>query len=121
MIYFCFAGLIPHTHSGLTRLCPLFAVLQVIKLIDRKLKFSPHITSKAVALDIRGRLGFSIVTDLEKYLGGSNGGWVLGFSMKVGGSDIFQVEVRGIYEGLELAWSKGFSRIEVDYDNAILI
>ncbi|KAH1047839.1 hypothetical protein J1N35_038623 [Gossypium stocksii] len=45
----------------------------------------------------------------------------LGFSMKVGGSDIFQVEARAIYEGLKLAWSRGFSRIEVDYDNAILI
>ncbi|MBA0875892.1 hypothetical protein Goshw_015058 [Gossypium schwendimanii] len=52
---------------------------------------------------------------------GSNGGWVSGFSMKVGGSDIFQVEARAIYEGHKLAWSRGFSRIEVDYDNAILI
>ncbi|MBA0652546.1 hypothetical protein Goklo_019801, partial [Gossypium klotzschianum] len=48
----------------------------------------------------------------------STGEWLLGFSMKVAGSDVFQVEARAIYEGIKLAWNRGFRCVEVNSDNA---
>ncbi|PPR99276.1 hypothetical protein GOBAR_AA21389 [Gossypium barbadense] len=68
--------------------------MQCVTAISRKECGDP------LSRDVLGAFSFH----LRFRNGGSNGGWVLGFSMKVGGSDIFQVEVRGIYEGLELAW-----------------
>lgn len=47
---------------------------------------------------------------------GSNGNWVTGFSMEVGETDSFQVEVRAMYEGLMFAWSRGFHQVDVESD-----
>lgn len=44
-----------------------------------------------------------------------------GFAMKVGVFDIFQFEVRIIYEGFGLAWKKGFRKVETKSSNASLI
>ncbi|KAH1121447.1 hypothetical protein J1N35_004607, partial [Gossypium stocksii] len=48
-------------------------------------------------------------------------GWLIGFAMKVGISNIFQIEARAIYEGLTLAWKKGFCKVVTESDNALLI
>ncbi|MBA0842316.1 hypothetical protein Goarm_002147, partial [Gossypium armourianum] len=42
-------------------------------------------------------------------------------SMSIGMANIFQIEARGILEGLKLAWMRGFRQVEVESDNALLI
>ncbi|KAH1072269.1 hypothetical protein J1N35_024597 [Gossypium stocksii] len=41
--------------------------------------------------------------------------------LKVGVSDIFQIEARAIYEKLTLTWKKGFCKVVTETDNALLI
>ncbi|MBA0622738.1 hypothetical protein Godav_008252, partial [Gossypium davidsonii] len=41
--------------------------------------------------------------------------------MTVGLTDILQVEVRVVLEGLKLAWDRGFRQIELECDSAMLI
>ncbi|MBA0857067.1 hypothetical protein Goshw_007018 [Gossypium schwendimanii] len=47
-------------------------------------------------------------------------GWLVGFGMVTGLTDIFQVEARAMIEGLKLAWAHGFQQV-VESDNAILV
>ncbi|MFQ6634739.1 hypothetical protein Gotur_011940, partial [Gossypium turneri] len=35
--------------------------------------------------------------------------------------DIFQIEAKVVFEGLRLAWNKGFRQVELESDNALLI
>ncbi|MBA0811098.1 hypothetical protein Gohar_003029 [Gossypium harknessii] len=49
-----------------------------------------------------------------------NGTWLYGFSMKLGDDTVFKVEARAILEGLNLAWDKGFRKLELECDNALL-
>ncbi|KAH1064413.1 hypothetical protein J1N35_029400 [Gossypium stocksii] len=51
----------------------------------------------------------------------SNGNWLTSFAMITGVSDIFQFEAQAVVKGLKLAWSKGFSQVKVNCDNAMLI
>lgn len=41
--------------------------------------------------------------------------------MNFGKETMFKVEVRAMLEGLLLAWDKGYPKIEVDYDNELLV
>ncbi|MBA0814285.1 hypothetical protein Gohar_020125 [Gossypium harknessii] len=41
--------------------------------------------------------------------------------MSLGKESIFKVETRAMVEGLFIAWEKGFKRIEVECDNALVI
>ncbi|MBA0554378.1 hypothetical protein Golob_013485 [Gossypium lobatum] len=41
--------------------------------------------------------------------------------MVTGLSNIFQVEVRAILEGLKIAWACVFHQVEVESDNALLV
>ncbi|MBA0711396.1 hypothetical protein Golax_010585, partial [Gossypium laxum] len=50
-----------------------------------------------------------------------NGSWLCGFLMRLGGDIIFKVEARVIFKGLNLAWDKGFRRLELECDNALLV
>ncbi|MBA0857918.1 hypothetical protein Goshw_019003, partial [Gossypium schwendimanii] len=50
-----------------------------------------------------------------------NGLWLCGFSMLIGEGTIFQVEVRAMLEGLHLAWNKGFRKLKLKCDNALLV
>ncbi|KAH1039050.1 hypothetical protein J1N35_040793, partial [Gossypium stocksii] len=52
---------------------------------------------------------------------GPIGGWLVGFEMVIGMADIFQIEARAIFEGLKLAWMRGFRQVDVERDNALLI
>lgn len=52
---------------------------------------------------------------------GPSGGWLVGFNMTIGLLNILQVEARAVLEGMKLAWDRGFKKIEVEYDNALLI
>ncbi|MFQ6643415.1 hypothetical protein Gotur_018017, partial [Gossypium turneri] len=36
-------------------------------------------------------------------------------------ADIYQIEAQAILEGFQLAWEKGFRRVEVESDNVMLI
>ncbi|MBA0591197.1 hypothetical protein Gorai_019880, partial [Gossypium raimondii] len=47
----------------------------------------------------------------------SEGEWVVGFEMRIGMLDIFQVKARDVLEGLKLAWARGF---RLESDNAFL-
>ncbi|XP_012461673.1 uncharacterized protein LOC105781703 [Gossypium raimondii] len=51
----------------------------------------------------------------------STRGWLFGFVMKVGESNIFQIKARAIYEGPTLDWKKGFSKVVIKSDNALKI
>lgn len=51
----------------------------------------------------------------------SNIKWLWGYAIKIEGDSIFNVEARGMLEGLFLAWDKGFRRIEVESNNALLV
>ncbi|MBA0837563.1 hypothetical protein Goarm_009709, partial [Gossypium armourianum] len=51
----------------------------------------------------------------------SNGNWLTSFAMITRVSYVFQIETRSVVEGLKLAWSKGFTQVEVNCDNAMSI
>ncbi|MBA0844775.1 hypothetical protein Goarm_022820, partial [Gossypium armourianum] len=36
-------------------------------------------------------------------------------------ADIYQIEAQAVLEGFQLAWEKGFRRVEVESDNVMLI
>ncbi|KAK5825589.1 hypothetical protein PVK06_020445 [Gossypium arboreum] len=44
-----------------------------------------------------------------------------GYAMSFGNESIFKVETRAMLEGLFLAWDKGFRKVEVESDNALLV
>lgn len=46
------------------------------------------------------------------------GDWVVGFTMDVSATPIFQVEAKALYEGMRFAWDEGF---EVESDNGLLV
>ncbi|XP_016702055.1 uncharacterized protein [Gossypium hirsutum] len=52
---------------------------------------------------------------------GPSRGWLVGFRMITSMSDIFNIEVKAVLEGLKLAWDRGFRQIEVESDNSFLI
>nr|KJB13439.1 hypothetical protein B456_002G074600 [Gossypium raimondii] len=52
---------------------------------------------------------------------GPSRGWLVGFRMITSMSDIFNIEVKAILEGLKLAWDRGFRQVEVESDNSFLI
>ncbi|MFQ6623956.1 hypothetical protein Gotur_003591 [Gossypium turneri] len=50
------------------------------------------------------------------------GDWILGFMQKIGSATVFQVKARApLSAGIRLAWEKGYRRVEVESDNALLI
>lgn len=49
------------------------------------------------------------------------GHWVCGLVMSLGERFIFQVEARAMLEGLQLAWDRGFRKVEVESDNSPLV
>ncbi|KAH1083308.1 hypothetical protein J1N35_023069, partial [Gossypium stocksii] len=49
------------------------------------------------------------------------GEWMVGFSLKVGGSSVFQVEARAFFKGLQIMWDSGFRQVELKSDNTLLI
>ncbi|KAG8480229.1 hypothetical protein CXB51_024845 [Gossypium anomalum] len=51
----------------------------------------------------------------------ANGLWQCGFLISIGEGTIFQVEERAMLKGLHLAWNKGFRKLELECDNALLI
>ncbi|MBA0610295.1 hypothetical protein Godav_011161 [Gossypium davidsonii] len=44
-----------------------------------------------------------------------------GFEMKIGLSDIFQVEARALLGGLKFVWAQGYRQVEIESDNILLI
>ncbi|KAH1056181.1 hypothetical protein J1N35_034246 [Gossypium stocksii] len=52
---------------------------------------------------------------------GPSGGLLVGFTMATYMAGIYQIEARAVLEVLQLAWEKGFRRVEVESDNAMLI
>ncbi|MFQ6637446.1 hypothetical protein Gotur_013202 [Gossypium turneri] len=51
---------------------------------------------------------------------GPNGGWMGGFEMMIGLSNIFQVKAQALFEGLKFAWAQGFCQVEIESDNSLL-
>ncbi|MBA0561309.1 hypothetical protein Golob_018152, partial [Gossypium lobatum] len=51
----------------------------------------------------------------------TTGEWVVGFSLKVGGSLVFQVEARAFFKGLQIAWDRGFRQVQFKSDNTFLL
>lgn len=47
--------------------------------------------------------------------------WLWGFNMRFGNESIFKVEARDMLERLFLARNKGYKRVEVESDNALLV
>ncbi|KAH1090852.1 hypothetical protein J1N35_018109 [Gossypium stocksii] len=47
--------------------------------------------------------------------------YVVELAGNIGSTGIFQAEVRVLLQGLNLAWDRGFYRVEVEPDNALLI
>lgn len=47
--------------------------------------------------------------------------WLGGYSMRIGKKSIFKIEAWAMLEGLRIAWDKGFTQIELECDNALLV
>ena len=45
------------------------------------------------------------------------GEWVCGFSMNLGSCSIMEAELWGLYQGLKIAWERGFRLLQVEVDN----
>lgn len=41
--------------------------------------------------------------------------------MRIGIASAFQTKAKALYEGLHVAWQKGFRQVEIESDNALLI
>ncbi|MBA0877908.1 hypothetical protein Goshw_005453, partial [Gossypium schwendimanii] len=52
---------------------------------------------------------------------GPSSDWLFGFKVSVSFIDIFQIEAKVVFEGLRLAWNKGFRQVELESGNALLI
>ncbi|KAH1083036.1 hypothetical protein J1N35_022797 [Gossypium stocksii] len=52
---------------------------------------------------------------------GPSSDWLFGFKVSVSFKDIFQIEAKAVFEGLRLAWNKGFRQMELESDNVLLI
>ncbi|MCH81808.1 ribonuclease H protein [Trifolium medium] len=62
--------------------------------------------------------------DLAGYNGlirGSDGRWLMEFTHKIGDHDALHVEMWNIYTGMQLAKSKGFTRLVVESDTKLLV
>ncbi|MBA0627430.1 hypothetical protein Godav_004944 [Gossypium davidsonii] len=46
------------------------------------------------------------------------GDWVVGFTMDVSATPIFQVQAKALYEGMRFAWDEGF---ELESDNGLIV
>lgn len=66
-------------------------------------------------------LGESNRTGIGGIIRDINGKCLMGFAMKIGMANIFQVEALAILEGLKLVWQNGFKQVEVNGDNALLM
>ncbi|KAK5793184.1 hypothetical protein PVK06_034322 [Gossypium arboreum] len=51
----------------------------------------------------------------------SNANWLWVYTMSFGNVSAFKVETRAMLEGLFLTWDKGFQKVEVECDNALLV
>lgn len=51
----------------------------------------------------------------------ANANWLWGYSLSFGTESFFKVEVRALLKGLNIAWNKGFRKVVVEYDNALLV
>ncbi|KAH1055091.1 hypothetical protein J1N35_033156 [Gossypium stocksii] len=49
------------------------------------------------------------------------GDWVVGFTMDVSATPIFQVEAKALYQGMRFAWNRWFRRVELESDNGLLV
>ncbi|MBA0746368.1 hypothetical protein Gogos_008893, partial [Gossypium gossypioides] len=58
---------------------------------------------------------------IGRALRGPSGGWLVGFKMRTGMSDIFSIEANVMLEGLKLAWNRGFRHAELECDNVLLV
>ncbi|MBA0726700.1 hypothetical protein Golax_002510, partial [Gossypium laxum] len=47
--------------------------------------------------------------------------WLCGFSIAVSKETIFRVEAQAMFEGLRIAWEKGFRQLELECDNTLLV
>ncbi|KAH1089529.1 hypothetical protein J1N35_016786 [Gossypium stocksii] len=52
---------------------------------------------------------------------GSTGDWYFGFATTLGAFSVFQTDARASYEGVRLAWERGYRRVELASDNGVLI
>ncbi|MBA0743942.1 hypothetical protein Gogos_006591 [Gossypium gossypioides] len=52
---------------------------------------------------------------------GPNRGWMGGFEMMIGLSNIFQVKARALFKGFKFTWAQGFCQVEIESNNALLI
>ncbi|CAJ2664280.1 unnamed protein product [Trifolium pratense] len=48
------------------------------------------------------------------------GNWCGGFSKKLGNCSAYEVELWGVYEGLRLAWERGFKKVELRVDSMVV-
>ncbi|CAI9112050.1 OLC1v1012421C1 [Oldenlandia corymbosa var. corymbosa] len=49
------------------------------------------------------------------------GGWCGGFSINIGYCSITGIEIWGLLQGLQLAWDKGYRKLEAKVDNKIVV
>lgn len=49
------------------------------------------------------------------------GNWLLGYSRHLGSCSILEAELWGIFEGINMAWSLGVRRIEVECDSKMAL
>lgn len=50
-----------------------------------------------------------------------DGNWLFGFNIKMGNGSAYQAEVFAIWQGLQLAWDRGFERVIIESDSAMAI
>ncbi|OIT01854.1 hypothetical protein A4A49_39949 [Nicotiana attenuata] len=72
-------------------------------------------------LNIDGALkGRFEVSGIEGVIRDSNGDWVIGFSKTTNGPSHLYIELEAVCQGLELAASHQFSRLQIETDSAVI-
>ncbi|CAL1394523.1 unnamed protein product [Linum trigynum] len=51
----------------------------------------------------------------------SHGSWIIGFSNKVGHASVLEYEIRPLRDGLSLAWTLGYRKVEVASDSQVTV
>lgn len=52
---------------------------------------------------------------------GENGQWLFGFSARLGNVSAQQAEVQAIWQGLEMAWTRGFRKVILESDSKLVV
>ncbi|XVF34174.1 hypothetical protein REPUB_Repub18cG0035900 [Reevesia pubescens] len=98
-------------------------IINILQTLNSKLKYTTRIKwlrpmPGHVKMNVDASMNrLTGAASAEGILRDSNGDWIMGFTYKVGISNILGAELWGIFQGLQICWNKGYRQVEVETDS----